>query len=69
MFGVVAALLAGFFFTSGTNIIGRTSHKPNFVPIGPSLAEIRPLRVPREQVFIGRSTYISGFFYENKVAI
>ena len=28
-FGVVAALLAGFLFTSGTNIIGRTRHKPN----------------------------------------
>ena len=40
MFGVVAALLARFFFTSGTNIIGRTSHKPNFTPIGPLADEI-----------------------------
>ena len=39
-FGVVATLLARFFFTSGTNIIGRTSHKQNFTPIGPSADEI-----------------------------
>ena len=35
---MVASLLAGFLFTSGTNMIGRTSHKPNFIPIGPLAA-------------------------------
>ena len=39
-FEVVAALLERFFFTSGTNIIRRTSYKPNLTPIGSTADEI-----------------------------
>ena len=59
-FGVVAALQAGFIIYEGTNIIRRTSHKPNFSSIGPTAAEIWP-QVPRVQVLIGRSPYIQFF--------
>ena len=51
-FRVVPAALAVLLWIQGTNIIMRTSHKPNFSRIGWNLAEIWRLKLPRMQVLI-----------------
>ena len=47
MFRVDAATLAVLLWIQGTNIIMRTSHKPNFSPIGQKMAEIWQIQVSR----------------------
>ena len=59
-FRVVPTILADLLWRQGTNIIIRTSHKPNFSQIGQKMAEIWQIPVSRVQVWSGWSKHV-GF--------